>query len=153
MIEFRLGFDDVESFQILGKPADFNMAAFTDDHGMVTLRNEARDGAVGEGDERAGALEDFEAMFAGIGDGALGSAVGGDHGNGCLDTGWIGFEADSLATEVVEDGLIVDEFAEDGQRLLAGFGLSESDGIADAETHTEMSCFEDIHLELRIKVE
>jgi hypothetical protein len=146
-IDIGFGLDDVESCEVLSEAADFDMATFADDDGMITVRDEAQDGSMRECDERTGAFEDSEAMFARMGNGSLGSAVGGDHGDGRLDAGGIGFESDALAAEIVEYGLVVDEFAEDGEWLLFRLGLSESDGVANAEAHTEMICFEDLHSE------
>jgi hypothetical protein len=146
-IDIGFGLDKVEGCEVFGKASDLNVAAFADDDGMVSVRDQAQDGSMRESDERAGAFKDFEAMFARMGNGALGSAVGCDHCDGRLDASGIGFEADALPSEVVENGLVVDEFAEDGEWLLFRLGLSESDGVANAEAHTEMICFEDLHSE------
>lgn len=146
-IDISFGLDDVERREVFSEASHFDMATFADDDGIITVRDQAQDGSMRESDERAGAFEDFEAMVARMSNGALGSAVGGDHGDGRLDAGGIGFEADALPSEVVENRLVVDEFAEDGKWLLFRFGLSESDGVANAEAHTEMICFEYLHSE------
>lgn len=142
-VSFR--FDNVVAIEIAGEADDFHMTAPANDDGMVAFGGEFGDRPMSERNERTGAFEHFVAVAAGIGDGSRGRAMSGDHGHGSFDAGGIGLEADAATAEVVQDGFVMDQFAQDRERTLLSFGLSESDGIANAEAHTEMICFDNIH--------
>ena len=146
LVDVGFSLDDVKGSEVFGEAADFDMAALADDDGVVTVRDQPADGAVREGHERAGSFEEFESVTARFGNGPSGRAMSGDHRGGGLDAGGIGFELDAAAAEIIKDGFVVNEFTENGEWLLAGFCLSESNGIAHAEAHSEMFRFDNIHI-------
>jgi hypothetical protein len=142
-IGFR--FDKIERGKILGEAAHFNMTALADDDRVISLRDQAGDRAMRERHQRAGAFEDFEAMSAGASDGRFGGAMRGDHRGAGLDLRRIGLELNAAAAKISEDRFVVDELAQDGERLHPRGRLGEGDGVADAETHTEMFCSDNFH--------
>jgi hypothetical protein len=143
-IGFRL--DNIEGRKVLSESTDFNMVVLADDDRVKTICDKAGNSAMREGDERTSTFEDLKSPRARAGDSGIRSAVCRDHSGVGLDLIEIGLELDSAMTEIREDRFVVDEFAEDGQRLAESSGLGERDRVADAETHTEMFCFDDFHM-------
>ena len=52
---------------------------------------------------------------------------------------------DAASSHLRQDGFVVDEIAEDGERLTAGGVEGEVDGVANAEAHTKVFCAEEFH--------
>jgi hypothetical protein len=48
-------------------------------------------------------------------------------------------------SEVGIDGFVVDQFAEDGDRFAGGLAERKRDGVAHAETHSQMFGADDFH--------
>src|SRR4029077_17139767 len=73
-------------------------------------------------------------------------AVGGNHDAGSLRDVVGGFFANALSAKLFADDRFVHKLAQNGEGGFSGEGLRLRDGIADAETDSEMFRNDDLHL-------
>ena len=112
---------------------------------MAALGHEFFQAVMGEVHQRARGFQHFQTVPARGLDGALGSAVGGDHDGRRGHAVRLLLKPDALAAHLGEDGLIMDEVAQDGERLMPGGGGGERDGVADPKAHAQMFGAKDFH--------
>ncbi len=140
-----LGKDHVEAIEVLGETPDFNMITAADDDRMAALFDEFGKRLVREADERTGCFDDpVTAQFHFL-QRALRGAVSGDHDGSGGDIFELVTDLDAVVLEGCVDTRVVDEFAQDGEGSLFRMLRGQLDGVADAETHTEMICSKDFH--------
>ena len=121
------------------------MSALTDDHGMVAVADERLDRPVRHVHERARRVHDLETEGARAGQGALRRAVRRDHDGPGRDLGRILRGRDPSGAQAGEDGVVMDEIAENRQRSRVAAAYRQVDGIANTETHAEVSRAQDFH--------
>jgi hypothetical protein len=114
------------------------MAALPNDDRMITRRGKLPDRAVCVMDERASRFEDVQTVGTGVAQHFLGGAMGGDHDGAGPDIGGSRFHLDAFGPELADDGFIVDQFAQDGERLSIGLAQGKGDGVAHAEAHAKV---------------
>src|ERR1043166_1103992 len=93
------------------------MIPLPDDDGMVTFPDQARDRAMGVMDQWASRLQHLQAASPNGRQGPFGSAVGGDDHIGSGDVGDLVLDMHSLRTKLLEDGLVLNQVAQNGDRL------------------------------------
>ena len=138
-----LGQHHVKVGEVFGQPAHFDVVALADDNRVEPLRDQLGDGPMGVADQRTGGLDDPQPAIANAVHRFLRCAVGGNHHGGRGHVGDLVLGSYSLRTKILENGLIVHQVAQnrDRPRLAKGQG----DRVADAETHAQMGCAEDLH--------
>ncbi len=144
-IDLVLREDDIASRMIFGEAADLDMSGLSDDDGVTALADQAVEGGMGAVDERAGGLGDLEAAIVEVGEAASGGAVRGDEDPLGRDVRRIVTGEDSVLSEFLEDGGVVDEFAEGGDGARGGFGAGELEGVANAEAPAEVGGAMNVH--------
>jgi hypothetical protein len=148
ILDILLGKDDVEGFEVTGHAADFHMIALSDDDRMVTFSHESAHSPVRQMDERAGGFQDFEAMLADAFNGAIRSAMGGNHNPGSGDIGDLVLGLDPLSAKLLKHHFVMHQVAEDGERLRFGFVKGERNGVADSEAHTHVVGANNLHAKI-----
>ena len=121
------------------------MLALPDNHDVVAVAHQRRDGAMRDVHQRTGRFDDRQSERACTGQGPLGCAMGRHHHGGGGDVGEVLRHGDAPGLESAQDGGIVNEVAQDGQGAGVGMLERERDGIANAEAHAEVGRSEDTH--------
>ena len=144
-IDVGLGEHDVAVGVILGEAPDLDMVSLAHDDGVEAIADEGVEGGMGAVDEGAGGLGDLEAQTGELVEASAGGPVGGDQDPLGGDVAVVVPGEDAVAAEILEDGGVVDEFAEGGDGAAGSLGFCELDGVADAETPAEMGSALDLH--------
>src|SRR5688572_27683102 len=95
--------------------------------------------------ERAGGLDHFQPQCAGAREGAFGRPVGRDHQRWSRDVVDMLRDGDALRFESAEDGWVVNQVAEDGERTGISVVERKGDRVAHPETHAQMRRPDDSH--------
>jgi hypothetical protein len=140
-----LGQDYVEIRQIFCHPTHFDVIALADDDRMKTIAHERSNRTMREMHERARGFQYAESTVPDECQRFFRSAVGRNHDVLGFDACSVSGDLDAAGTQGGQDGFVVDQFPQDGQRLVAGLFEGKIDGVADAEAHAEVGGAEDAH--------
>ena len=135
----------VEVVEIAGQPAHLHVIALPDDHHVVPIADECRHRPMGHVHERTRRLHDVQAERPSAGEGPRRRTVRGDHQGGRRHLRDIVGNGDAPGRERAEDGRVVDQVTEDGERAGFGAGERQRDRVAHAEAHAQMRRSDDSH--------
>ena len=94
--------------------------------------------AVSRLDQRTRGFEHLQSTLARLGQPTLRGAMRGDHHRGRGHIGGRSSNADAVRPQFGQHGFVVDQVAQDGQRLPPRRGQRQGDGVSDAKTHAQM---------------
>ena len=112
---------------------------------MVPIADECRDRLMGHVHERTCRFHDVHAECSSAGEGPRRRTVRGDHQGVRRHLRDIVGNGDAPGRERAEDGRVVDQVAEDGERAGFGAGERQCDRVAHAEAHAQMRRSDDSH--------
>ena len=125
---------DVERVQVVGQPANLDVVALADDDRVIAVADERLDGPMRHAHERTRGLDDRQAAGPRGCQRTLRGSMRGNHH--CRRPYLLEIVRDGypFVTQRVENGRIVDEVAEDGERPGLGVLAGQCDGVSCQST-------------------
>ena len=137
--------NDIKLVEITSESPHFDVFALADNDGMKSARHQITQHPMSVMHQRARGFDDVEPTVDYVSDGALGTAVRGDDDGVGFHLCQVGGKTETPVPQRLQNGIVVDEFAENCGRLAFGLAMRERDGVANPETHAKMSGAKDLH--------
>ena len=136
---------DIALGQIFRQAAHFDMVTLADDDRVKPLAHHLFQAAVSQVNQRTRRFDHLQPAIPDFSQLAIRSAMRGDHHQRRGHGGRLAPKLDALRPQPGQHGFVVDQVAEDGQRLVGRFLHGQRDGVTNAKAHAKIFSAENFH--------